>query len=143
MAFYKNRINKKTGCFFPYAIPNGGNIGTIELAERISTITNVSKSDAFSVLEELPKVIIDLLKQGKIVQIEGLGKFKLSLVTRAVKNKSELDFQKQVKSVLVKFISQDEENIANEDTPPCVLGGNIEWICVDNDKEENYNTNKK
>lgn len=139
MAFYKIRINKRTGCYFPYAIPKGGNIDTTGLAERISMITNVNKSDVSAVLEELPGVIIDLLKQGKSVQIEGLGKFNLSLITKAAMNKSELDFQKQVKSVLVKFTSQDEENIANGNTHPCTFGNDIEWICVDKDKEEKGN----
>lgn len=129
MAFYKKQFNERMGVYFPQAVTVGKPVETKEVAERLSQISTVSRSDVAAVLGDLPAVLADLMKQGKSVRLDGLGTFRLTLDTEGVENEADFDLQKQIKAVRVQFTPAREGGTTKGSTATRSLVPNgIEWI---------------
>lgn len=129
MAFYKKQFNERLGVYFPQAVTVGKPVETKEVAERLSQISTVSKSDVAAVLGDLPAVLADLMKQGKSVRLEGLGTFRLTLDTVGVENEADFDLQKQLKAVRVQFTPAKEGGTTKGSTATrSLVPTGIEWI---------------
>lgn len=129
MAFYKKQFHKGQGVYYPQAVTVGKPVETKEVAERLSQISTVSKSDVAAVLGDLPAVLADLMKQGKSVRLEGLGTFRYTLDTEGVKNEADFDLQKQLKAVRVQFTPAKEGGTTKGSTATrSLVPTGIEWI---------------
>lgn len=129
MAFYKKQFNERLGVYFPQAVTVGKPVETKEVAERLSQISTVSRSDVAAVLGDLPAVLADLMKQGKSVRLEGLGTFRLTLDTVGVENEADFDLQKQLKAVRVQFTPAKEGGTTKGSTATrSLVPTGIEWI---------------
>lgn len=129
MAFYKKQFNERLGVYFPQAVTVGKPVETKEVAERLSQISTVSRSDVAAVLGDLPAVLADLMKQGKSVRLEGLGTFRYTLDTEGVENEADFDLQKQLKAVRVQFTPAKEGGTTKGSTATrSLVPVGIEWI---------------
>ena len=132
MAFYKKQFNEKTGVYFPQAITVGNPVETKEVAERLSQISTVSKSDVAAVLGDLAAVLADFMKQGKSVRLDGLGTFRYTLDTTGVKDEKDFDFQRQLKAVRVQFTPAKEGGTTRGTTATrSLVPTGIEWLPYD------------
>ena len=132
MAYYKKMYNEKTGVHYPLAVVVGKPIETKKIAQRLAQISTVSYADVVAVLAELPGVMADYMAQGKSVRLEGFGTFRYALDTDGVQDRTDFDFQKQVKAVRVRFIPTKEggSNKGGTATRALVPTG-IEWLKYD------------
>ncbi len=73
-----NLGNPPTKQYYPIAI-NSGQIGLEELSEQISYRSSLSKADCYAVVIALAEVLTESLCEGKIVKIDKLGNFRLSI----------------------------------------------------------------
>ena len=108
MAYYKEQYNEKNDVWYPQAVTVGKPIETKKIAQRLAQISTVSYADVVAVLAEMPGVMADYMSQGKSVRLDGLGTFRYVLDTDGVATREEMDFQKQLKAVRVRFIPQRE-----------------------------------
>ena len=122
MAYFKEQFNEKNGVWFPQAVVVGKPIETKKIADRLAQISTVSRADVAAVLAELPGVLADYMAQGKSVRLEGLG-------TDGVPTREEMDFQRQVKAVRVRFTPQREGAATKGSTQTrALVPGGIEWL---------------
>lgn len=129
MAFYKKQFHKEKGVYYPQAVTVGKPVETKEVAERLSLISTVSKSDVNAVLGDLAGVLADFMKQGKSVRLAGLGTFRLTLDTKGVKDEKDFDFQRQVKAVRVQFVPEREGAVTRGGTATrSLVPSGIEWL---------------
>lgn len=128
MAFYIKQYSKARNVYYPQAVVVGDPIETDEVAEELSAISTVSRSDVRAVLGDIAKVLAKLMKQGKSVRIEGLGTFRYTLDTTGVTNPDDFDFQKQVNAVRVQFIPEKTFGKRGDTATRALVDKNIEWI---------------
>ncbi|WP_298113234.1 HU family DNA-binding protein [uncultured Bacteroides sp.] len=132
MAFYKKMHNEKLGVYYPLAVTVGKPVETKEVAERLSRISTVSKSDVMAVLGDLAGVMADYMAQGKSVRLEGLGTFRYTLQVDSVELEKDFDFQKQLKAVRVQFNPEREGAVTRGGTQTrSLVPTGIEWLPMD------------
>lgn len=94
--------------WFPRAVTFSNQPATVkEVAARISHMSTASPGDVYLVLSCLPKVMAQIMDEGRPVHIEGLGSFffKLSCAGRGVDTPEEVS-RKQIKAVRVQFLPE-------------------------------------
>ena len=64
--------------YFPCAVAKG-EIDLDNLSDMVASQSTISKADCYGVIMALTKVIGDSLSEGKIVRIDGLGAFQITL----------------------------------------------------------------
>lgn len=132
MAFYKKEFNEKFGVYYPKAVTVGKPVETKEVAERLSRISTVSKSDVLAVLGDLAGVLADYMAQGKSVRLDGLGTFRYTLDTEGVEQEQDFDVQKQLKAVRVQFTPQKEGGTTRGSSATrALVPTGIEWLPYD------------
>lgn len=132
MAFYKKQFNEKNGVWYPMAVTVGKPVETKEVAERLSRISTVSKSDVLAVLGDLAGVLADYMAQGKSVRLDGLGTFRYTLSTEGVEQEDQFDVQKQLKAVRVQFTPQKEGGTTRGSSATrALVPAGIEWLPYD------------
>jgi predicted histone-like DNA-binding protein len=75
--------------FYPCAVSKG-NVNLDDLAKVISSRCTISKADCYGVISALSDVIGEALSDGKIVKIQNLGSFQLSLLGIASEDETSL-----------------------------------------------------
>lgn len=75
--------------FYPCAVSKG-NVNLDDLAKVISSRCTISKADCYGVISALSDVIGEALSDGKIVKIQNLGSFQLSLLGTASDEENSL-----------------------------------------------------
>ena len=111
MAFYKVRLQKKSGLYYPQAITVGKQISTAQVAAMLSDRSTVTKADAYAVLSELGGVMSTFMAQGRSVHLDGLGSFLYTLNTQKQGVEKEEDVSpNQIKSIRVRFVPEMTRN---------------------------------
>lgn len=137
MAFYKKQFNEKNGVWYPMAVTVGKPVETKEVAERLSRISTVSKSDVLAVLGDLAGVLADYMAQGKSVRLDGLGTFRYTLSTEGVEQEQDFDAQKQIRAVRVQFTPQKEGGTTRGSSATrALVPSGIEWLPYDGQAAE-------
>ncbi len=80
--------------------------GTTDLntiAERIERNCTAKKSDVLAVLTELVEVLRDELRSSRIVKINGLGSFRISIKSKLADTKEAFSIAKNFKGFQVRF----------------------------------------
>lgn len=101
MAFYIKQYSKAWNVYYPQAVVVGDPIETDEVAEELSAISTVSRSDVRAVLGDIAKVLANL---------------------------DDFDFQKQVNAVRVQFIPEKTFGKRGDTATRALVDKNIEWI---------------
>jgi predicted histone-like DNA-binding protein len=83
-------------------VVSNGDINLRDLATEISLISTLSIADVTAVIEILLQVIPLKLTDGKIVRLDGLGYFSLSVSSEGVNTAAELS-SKNIKNANIKF----------------------------------------
>ena len=132
MAYYKEQYNEKNNVWYPQAVTVGKPIETKKIAQRLAQISTVSYADVVAVLAEMPGVLADYMSQGKSVRLDGLGTFRYVLDTDGVPTREEMDFQKQLKAIRVRFTPQREGTVTKGGTATrSLVPSGIEWLKYD------------
>ena len=129
MAYYKKVYAKETGVYYPKSVTQGEPVDTETIADRLAKISTVSRADVAAVLAELPEVIADYMAQGKSVRLHGLGTFRLTLVSKGVKDIKDFDITKQIEAVRVAFVPAKRGNAKKgEAITRALVPSGIDWI---------------
>ena len=129
MAYYKKVYAKETGVYYPKSVTQGEPVDTETIADRLAKISTVSRADVAAVLAELPEVIADYMAQGKSVRLHGLGTFRLTLVSKGVKDIKDFDITKQIEAVRVAFVPAKRGNAKKgESITRALVPSGIDWI---------------
>ncbi len=111
MAFYKVRLQKKSGLYYPQAITVGKQVSTKQLGKALSDRSTVTLADTLAVLSELGTVMSTFMAQGRSVQLEGLGCFRYTInATKQGVEKEEDVSANQIKSIRVRFVPEMTRN---------------------------------
>ena len=111
MAFYKPRLKKRSGLYYPEAVTVGKQVSTKQLAQALSDRSTVTLSDARAVLSELGAVMSTYMAQGRSVQLEGLGSFRYTInAQKQGVEKLEEVSPAQIKGIRVRFVPETTRN---------------------------------
>ncbi|MBQ8867136.1 MAG: HU family DNA-binding protein [Bacteroidaceae bacterium] len=111
MAFYKARLQKKSGLYYPQAVVVGKQVSTKQLGKALSDRSTVTLSDTLAVLSELGAVMSTFMAQGRSVSLEGLGSFRYTINSQkqGVETEEEVS-PSQIKSIRVRFVPEMTRN---------------------------------
>lgn len=103
----KLKVNGKTKWFPRAVIVSKRPADSDELARRIAQMSTASTGDVHLVLRSLPSVMAQIMNEGRMVHIDGLGSFffKLSCAGRGVDTPEEVS-RKQIKDIRVQFLPE-------------------------------------
>ena len=137
MAFYKVRLQKKSGLYYPQAITVGKQITTKQLGKALSDRSTVTLADCRAVLSEIGIVMAEFMAQGKSVKLEGLGNFRYSInsAKNGVEKEEEVSAE-QVNSVRVRFVPETFRNADGTVATRSCQPGTVEWVKLGAEEEE-------
>ena len=122
----KREESKEFGKWYARAVHHS-EMSTDELAQVIQRNVSAKRADVLAVLSELSEVMSDAIQSGRIVVLDGIGRFKAGIATKpastaktfsAAKNivGARINFQPEVKKVENKFIKKMLEGIQYAET---------------------------
>lgn len=102
---FENKFgNTKTrGKWFAKTIKRG-EAGISELAERVQENTTFKKGEVQGLIVELVDEMRQLLQDGQTVNLEGFGRFHLSVETNSVERPEDFRIQRDITAVKCKFV---------------------------------------
>lgn len=129
MAFYKPRLKKRSGLYYPEAVTVGKQVSTKQLAQALSDRSTVTLSDARAVLSELGTVMSTYMAQGRSVQLEGLGSFRYTINAQkqGVETLEEVS-PLQIKSIRVRFVPETTRNADGTVATRSCQPGAVDWF---------------
>ena len=129
MAFYKPRLKKRSGLYYPEAVTVGKQVSTKQLAQALSDRSTVTLSDARAVLSELGTVMSTYMAQGRSVQLEGLGSFRYTINAQkqGVETLEEVS-PLQIKSIRVRFVPETTRNADGTVATRSCQPGAVDWV---------------
>ena len=129
MAFYRKIYNPKLKLYYPMAVTIDRPMDTRELADRLATLSTVSRSDVWAVLGNLASVMAEGMAQGRAVRLDGLGTFRYTLSASGVGREEDFDFRKQAKAVRVSFVPERRgRKLKGSKTRSELVPDGIDWI---------------
>ena len=129
MAFYKPRLKKRNGLYYPEAVTVGKQVSTKQLAQALSDRSTVTISDARAVLSELGTVMSTYMAQGRSVNLEGLGSFRYTINAQkqGVENIEKVS-PAQINSVRVRFVPETTRNADGSVATRTMQPGAVDWF---------------
>lgn len=129
MAFFKKVLKKMTGKWYPQAVTAGKPVGTKEIADRLSQISTVSRSDVYAVLMDLAGVLADYMGQGRTVKVDGLGTFYYTCIAtgNGVETADKVSAS-QITGVRVRFIPEATRKSGSKSMNRTLISDNIFWM---------------
>jgi len=117
----KREGSKELGKWYARAVHNS-EMSTDELAQLIQRNASVKRADVLAVLSELSEVMADAIQSGRIVVLDGIGRFKAGISTKPATTAktfspgtnivgSRINFQPEVVKVQHKYIKKMLEGI--------------------------------
>lgn len=98
----KNKIQEGNELYIMQTI-HTGNIDTEELSEINSSESNLSEADIKAVLHSIGKNIPFYLQQGKVINLDFIGKFKMGFQCEAADDPSKLKSPKSIKKFQINY----------------------------------------
>lgn len=139
MAFYKVRLQKKSGLYYPQAITVGKQITTKQLGKALSDRSTVTLADTLAVLSELGNVMSTFMAEGRSVKLDGLGSFRYNINAQkqGVEKEEEVSAE-QIKSIRVRFVPEMTRNadksVATRTMQPTAVDW-FEWAGKESEKD--------
>ena len=139
MAFYKVRLQKKSGLYYPQAITVGKQITTKQLGKALSDRSTVTLADTLAVLSELGNVMSTFMAEGRSVKLDGLGSFRYNINAQKQGVEKEEDVSpSQIKSIRVRFVPEMTRNadksVATRTMQPTAVDW-FEWAGKESEKD--------
>ena len=117
----KREESKEFGKWYARAI-HGSDMTTEELAQQIQRNVSAKKADVLAVLAEMSEVMADAIQSGRVVVLDGIGRFKAGIATKPASTAKtftpqknivgcRINFQPEVKKEGNKFIKKMLEGI--------------------------------
>jgi len=117
----KREGSKELGKWYARAVHNS-EMSTDELAQLIQRNASVKRADVLAVLSELSEVMADAIQSGRIVVLDGIGRFKAGISTKPATTAktftpavnivgARINFQPEVVKVQHKYIKKMLEGI--------------------------------
>jgi len=122
----KNPVTKKVS-YFPKAHMMA-TISTEQMAERIQRNCTVKKSDVLAVLSELAEVLNDELQNSNRVRLNGIGCFKMGIISKSSEKPSEVSTSNNVKGVKVIFQPETKTDSSGVQNKAFVTGSTVEAL---------------
>lgn len=143
MAFYKARLQKKSGLYYPQAVVVGKQVSTKQLGKALSDRSTVTLSDTLAVLSELGAVMSTFMAQGRSVSLEGLGSFRYTINSQkqGVETEEEVS-PSQIKSIRVRFVPEMTRNADKSVATRSMQPEAVDWFlwAVDEKKASDGST---
>ena len=98
----KNNIKQSSDLYIMQAIHTGV-ITTEELSELISSESSLTETDVIAVLHSLGKKIQLFLEQGKVIDLDYIGKFKMGFQCKAAEDPSQLKSPQSIKKFQINY----------------------------------------
>ena len=139
MAFYKVRLQKKSGLYYPQSITVGKQVSTKQLGKALSDRSTVTLADTLAVLSELGTVMSTFMAQGRSVKLDGLGSFRYNINAQkqGVEKEEEVSAE-QIKSIRVRFVPEMTRNadksVATRTMQPTAVDW-FEWAGKESEKD--------
>lgn len=129
MAFYKARLQKKSGLYYPQAITVGKQVSTKQLGKALSDRSTVTLADTLAVLSELGAVMSTFMAQGRSVSLEGLGSFRYTINAQkqGVETEEEVSAN-QIKSIRVRFVPEMTRNADKSVATRSMQPEAVDWL---------------
>lgn len=102
MTRLKNPSREYDGLWFPKAV-HTTTVTTEDLLEEIPRSCSLKKSDIIAALTELSEYLISHLRQGEIVDIDGIGRFKLEVKGQGVISPADFDERTDISGYVCHF----------------------------------------
>lgn len=138
MAFYKVRLQKKSGLYYPQAITVGKQVSTKQLGKALSDRSTVTLADTLAVLSELGTVMSTFMAQGRSVQLDGSGSFRYTInSTKQGVEKEEDVSTNQIKSIRVRFVPEMTRNADKTVATRTMQPTAVDWFLWGKEDEKN------
>ena len=102
MAFFKKMQLPASKKWYARSVLLGNPISTDQMAGRISRESTVAKADVVAVLAALSGVMGDYMSQGRSVQLDGIGTFYFSAISKSVENPDDVSVN-LIQGIKVRF----------------------------------------
>ncbi len=138
MAFYKARLQKKSGLYYPQAVVVGKQVTTKQLGKALSDRSTVTLADTLAVLSELGAVMSTFMAQGRSVSLEGLGCFRYTINSQKQGVEKEEDVSSaQIKSIRVRFVPEMTRNADKSVATRTMQPTAVDWFLWGKEDEKN------
>lgn len=129
MAFYKARLQKKSGLYYPQAVVVGKKVTTKQLGKALSDRSTVTLADTLAVLSELGAVMSTFMAQGRSVALEGLGSFRYTINSQKLGVETEDEVSaNQIRSVRVRFVPEVTRNVDRTVATRSMQPTAVDWM---------------
>lgn len=129
MAFYKARLQKKSGLYYPQAVVVGKKVTTKQLGKALSDRSTVTLADTLAVLSELGTVMSTFMAQGRSVALEGLGSFRYTINSQKLGVATENEVSaNQIRSVRVRFVPEVTRNVDRTVATRSMQPTAVDWM---------------
>ena len=98
----KRETAKEFGKWYARAV-HGSDMTTEELAQLIQRNVSAKKSDVLAVLAEMSEVMTDAIQSGRIVVLDGIGRFKAGIATKPATTAKTFTPQKNIVGARINF----------------------------------------
>ena len=102
MTKLRNASREYDGLWFPKAL-HPVTVTTEELLKEIPKSCSLKRSDLLAALTELSEFLLRHLRQGEVVDIDGIGRFKLEVKGQGVISPDDFDEQTDVSGYVCHF----------------------------------------
>lgn len=133
------KIEESYGKWYAKAVVTG-TVTTEDLSEVIQRNCSMKRSDVNAVLTELVEVMQDNLQSSKRVKIDGLGTFKMGIMSRGAETAAAFDIRKHVKGLRVNFFPEVHIDANGLRTKTLIMGATVKELpknAVDTKKSDN------
>lgn len=136
MAFYKVRLQKRSGLYYPQAVVVGKKVTTKQLATMLSDRSTVTLADTLAVLSELGAVMSTFMSQGRSVHLDGIGSFRYTLNTtkQGVEKVDEVSAN-QIKGIRVRFVPEVTRNVDRTVATRSLQPTAVDWMLWGKDEK--------
>ena len=108
-----NMKGKSEGRYYAKAVTMG-EIHTPEIAKILCHSSTVTEGDVLAVLKDLTSLMKQEMGEGHTVVLDGLGRFRISIVSDTVADPSEFNASKHIRGLRCNFIAEGHHG---KDTP--------------------------
>jgi predicted histone-like DNA-binding protein len=108
----KNKALESYGRYYPRVV-HTGEISTEQLVKNIADNQSIKKSDLKAAIVAISEELIKELQDGKVVELDYIGKFKLEVVASGVDDPKDFDQRRHVKRYICRFNPASSKGVKN------------------------------
>lgn len=118
----KRQTSSKRGEWYA-RVKTVGECTLADVAEVVQRNCSVKRSDCKAVLTEFTEVLRDMLQAGQRVKIDGLGAFRIAIMTKPAKTPDEFSVDKNIVGVRLLFQPETKKDSATKKRRKPLLEG--------------------